>query len=311
MRGTNGCGMDALVIGGSGFVGRHIAAALGRARCLATYCGRPAPDAVQFDAVNGRLRDLIARSDRRFTHAIVLYGMIDMEGCAREPVRAGAVNVDSAIGVLEDALAAGIMPVYVSTDYVFDGTRALWSEADVAVPRMAYGAQKLAVERWLGRTGAPHLIVRFSKVVSGDTGTHSMLGQWVNDIRAGGVMRCADDQFFSPAFVEDIAGATIKLAESGATGLYHVAGPERFSRIGLLRLLVDKVRAVAPEVDPTIEPCGLHALPFIEARPLDTSLAIDKLQRTVNWPFRRMDALCEEVAAAHFDARAKPKLAAS
>jgi dTDP-4-dehydrorhamnose reductase len=292
--------MDALVIGGSGFVGRRLSAMLGPTRSIATFRSHPLPGGVRFDATDERLSDLLARLERRPTHVLVLHGAIDMEGCARDPAGTAKVNIESGIRVLEDALNADLTPVYISTDYVFDGTRALWHETDVAVPRMAYGAQKLAVEQWLTGTGAPHLIVRFSKVVSGDTQTHSQLGQWVNEIRAGATMRCADDQFYTPVFLDDVAGVLIRLVEGGASGLYHLGGPERFSRINLLRLLAAKIRAVEPAVNPTIVPCSLHDLPFLEKRPLDTSLSIDKLQAALDWRFRPMDQLCAEIAAAHF-----------
>jgi dTDP-4-dehydrorhamnose reductase len=288
-----------LVVGGSGFVGRRITAALG-ARCVSTFGRRPFPGGVHFDAMAERMGCMLSRLEAKPTHAVVLYGSIDMEGCARDPAGTARVNVDSAVDVLDDLIRADIVPVYISTDYVFDGTRAGWTEQDEPHPRMAYGAQKRAVEQWLNATGAPHLIVRFSKVVSGDTATHSLLGQWVNDIRAGKPMRCAEDQFFSPVWVEDVARCVIALCERGATGVYHLGGPARFSRIGLLRLLIEKISAIKPGVNPEVTPCGLHELPFLEKRPLDTSLSIDKLQAAIDWSFKPMDTLCEEIAADHF-----------
>jgi dTDP-4-dehydrorhamnose reductase len=234
------------------------------------------------------------------THVFVPYGAIDMEGCARDYDSTAAINVSSVIRVLEDSLAAGLVPVFISTDYVFDGSRGLWTEGDEPRPRMAYGAQKLEVEHWLAGQPGSWLITRLSKIVSGDTLTHSMLGQWVNELRGGRSFRCADDQIFSPAWVDDLAGALIRLADVEATGLFHVAGPAAFSRIDLLRLLVREVQAVDPLVRAEITPCGLHDLPFLEKRPLDTSLAIDKLQACIGWRFKPMEVLCREIAQEHF-----------
>jgi hypothetical protein len=39
-------------------------------------------------------------------------------------------------------------------------------------------------------------------------------------------------------------------------------------------------------------------------RPLDTSLDIGKLDRAIAWPFKSMQALCDEIAAARFGALA-------
>ena len=288
-----------LVVGASGFLGRHLLGRLGPGS-TGTFHRSPFPGGVRFDAADMRLRDVVPDLGRRFTHAFVPYGTIDMEGCARDPETTSKINVDSVRRVLDELLSAGVRTVFVSTDYIFDGTRSFWTEEDVAEPRMAYGHQKLAVERWLADRPGPWLVVRLSKIVSGDTRTHSMLGQWVNDIKAGKTMRCADDQFFSPAWVEDLAGAMIALAGTEATGIHHLAGRERFSRIGLLQLLVEHVRAVDPGVTAEVVPAKLHDFPFLERRPLDTSLSTRKLQDKIAWPFKTMNELCASIAAAEF-----------
>jgi dTDP-4-dehydrorhamnose reductase len=292
----------ALVVGGSGFLGGRIAALLGD-RGIATFRSAAVPGGVRFDATTERLADLLPTLPGDLSHVIVPFGAIDMEGCARDPKATSAVNVVAVIGVLKDALDAGLKPVFISTDYVFDGTKALWRETDPAWPRMAYGAQKLAVEAWLGTLAAPWTVVRLSKIVSGDVKTHSMLGQWVNEVKAGKPQRCAQDQFLAPAWVDDLAGAVVKLADVGATGLFHAAGPERFSRIALLTLLLDKIREVDPAARVPVTPCGLHELPFLEKRPLDTSLSTAKLQEAVAWPFKTMSELCGEIAREHFTPR--------
>jgi dTDP-4-dehydrorhamnose reductase len=290
----------ALVVGGSGFLGGRLLALLND-RGIGTFARNPFPGGISFDARHDRLRDLVRRLPSDLTHVFVPFGAIDMEGCARDPQGTSSVNVVAVTGVLKDAIDAGLHPVFVSTDYVFDGTRGLWREQDHAAPRMAYGAQKLAVEGWLGTVAAPWTIVRLSKVVSGDRSTHSMLGQWVNEIVAGRPQRCAADQVFSPACVNDHANAMIALAEQAACGIFHSGGPEAFTRIGLLTLLLEKIRTVDPRVVIEVSPCRLHDLPFLEKRPLDTSFDNAKIIATSGWRYRTMDDVCAEVAAAHFD----------
>ena len=73
-----------------------------------------------------------------------------------------------------------------------------------------------------------------------------------------------------------------------------------FSRIGLLNELVGCMRAAAPGVRANIVPCSLHDLPFTEPPPLDTSVAIDRLQGVIGWPFIEMQSVCAELAARHF-----------
>ncbi len=289
----------ALVIGASGLFGRRALAELGE-RGVGTFHTRPFVGGARFDALTMRIGEVLDRIDQPFSHAVIPYGAIDMEGCARDPAGTSAVNVVAMIRVIQDLFERRITPVFCSTDYIFDGSRALWRESDPAFPKMAYGAQKLAVEAWLGTRTEPWLVVRFSKVVSGRRDEAGQLGQWVNDIIAGKVHRCAADQFYSPGFVEDLAGSVIRLIETGATGIYHVAGPERYSRLGLLNLLVGKIEAVRPGITPAITAARLGDMPFLEKRPLDTSLSIARLQDRIGWRFTPMETLCERIAREHF-----------
>jgi dTDP-4-dehydrorhamnose reductase len=292
--------MRAIVIGASGFIGRHLLALLGAENAVGTYHRHAFPGGVSFDGTTGRIGDLLARLPDAVTHAFVLHGAIDTEACARDPVGTATINVEGVWRVLHDLLDGGIMPVYISTEYVFDGTRGLWRETDWPVPSTQYGIQKLEVENRLLAASRASLIVRLSRVVGTELDTHSVLGPWVEEIRGGRTMRCATDQIFSPAAVQDIAGALIKLADVRATGLYHLGGPEQFSRFGLLRLLIESIQAIAPDVKTDVVPCSLHDLPFLEKRPLNTSISIDKVQAKIGWNFTPMAPLCAEVAKRHF-----------
>jgi dTDP-4-dehydrorhamnose reductase len=290
----------ALVIGASGFVGRAILSLLGPDRGIGTWHSKPVAGLVRFDAGTARLSDLLTSLADDVTHVFVPFGMINPEQCARDPDGTAKINVHSTIGVIEEAFSAGLMPIFVSTDYVYDGSTGQRTEDMPQTPNTEYGRQKAAVEQWLATRREPWLVTRLSKVVSGDTTTHSVLGQWVNDIRSGRPMRSATDQIFSPAFVDDVAGAMIRLADMDCRGIYHVAGPQPISRYDLNRLLVDAVRAVDARVGASVETCSLLDIPFLERRPLNTSLSIAKLQAAIAWPFIPMADLCRTIAHAEF-----------
>jgi dTDP-4-dehydrorhamnose reductase len=275
-------------------------ARLGRDRGVGTWHAKPTKDMIQFDATQGRLHELRKHLPADISHVFVPFGLVNPEQCARDPSGTSEINVASVIRVLEDALTVGLLPVFVSTDYVYDGGKLLPSENEPQTPNTEYGRQKAAVERWLMDRPEPWLIARLSKVVSGDTTTHSVLGQWVNDIKAGRPMRSATDQIFSPASVDDVAGAMIRLAETNLCGLYHVAGPEPMSRYELNLMLMEIVRSVDGGVAGTVERCSLRDIPFLEERPLNTSLCTRKIQEAIAWPFQSMRNLCLDIARSEF-----------
>jgi dTDP-4-dehydrorhamnose reductase len=290
--------MRAVVTGASGFVGRTILSQLGSERAVGTYHSKPSAGLVHFDAGQHRFTNLKGLLNGDVSHVFLTHGAVNPELCARDPVGTAKVNVESITRLLAEIIAEGATPVYLSTDYVFDGSRSLRREDEPQTPNTEYGRQKAAVEQWLQSRREPWLIARLSKVVSGHRNINSVLGQWVNDICEGKTMRSATDQVFSPAHVEDIAGATIKLADQGFTGIYHVAGAEPISRYDLNKLLLGCIQSVDPAIKAILEPCSLREIPFIEKRPLDTSLSVEKLQQAINWPFRSMAQVCREIAEA-------------
>ncbi len=113
-------------------------------------------------------------------------------------------------------------------------------------------------------------------------------------------MRSATDQIFSPALVDDVVGAMIRLAEANLQGIYLVAGPQPMSRYDLNLLLAESIRAVDPRAEASVETCGLRDIPFLEQRPLNTSLSVGKLQAAIAWPFLSMADLCRAIARAEF-----------
>lgn len=297
--------LGGLIVGGSGFVGRSLLDRLGPNRGVGTSAKHQSSGLLQFDATKQRLTDLLPTLPLQVSHVFVLYGIVNPELCARDPEDTAKTNVHSIIRLLEDAFAASLVPVFVSTDYVFDGSRGMRREDERQSPTTEYGRQKSAVERWLQKREEPWLITRLSKVVGGDRMSHSVLGQWVNDIYAGRAMRSATDQIFSPADVQDIAQALVDLADARCQGIVHVAG-EAMSRFDLNTILVDAVRRANPSVTAAVQHCTLREIPFTELRPLDTSLATERLDDILTWRFKSMQALANEVAAQHFGDPARP-----
>jgi len=85
------------------------------------------------------------------------------------------------------------------------------------------------------------------------------------------------------------------LAESGATGLFNLGGPQPLSRLELLEMLVARICA-RTQLATDITACSIHDFDFLERRPLDTSLDSRKAYAAVGFTFRTMNSLCDEAA---------------
>lgn len=288
-----------LIIGASGFVGTRLHAFLGQTRAVATYNNHPFEGGVAFDAGSDRLSDSVLKRNDGLTHAFILYGITNIDLCARDPVGTGRINVASIKNIINELRDSGVMPVFVSSDAVFDGTHGLWTEQDTVSPVLTYGRHKLAVEEYLMGGSSPYLIIRLPKVVTTEPVGGDMLADWMDRLEQGAEIRCADDQIFSPIDVNDAIDAFISLSESGQTGLFHACSPSPMSRLGLLQTLAEEVRKFR-KIDTRIVPCSIQDFDFAEPRPLDTSMSPAKLYATLGRSFTGLQQLCHEAAAKRY-----------
>ena len=92
-------------------------------------------------------------------------------------------------------------------------------------------------------------------------------------------MKLFTDEFRCPIPAIETARAVWQLAEKNCTGIYHVAGAEKLSRLQIGELLVRRW----PEVRTKIESGSARDFAG-PPRALDTSLDIGKVQRVLSAP---------------------------
>ncbi|KAG2493529.1 hypothetical protein HYH03_008343 [Edaphochlamys debaryana] len=181
--------------------------------------------------------------------------------CESLPERARAINVPShLLDCLEaQAAATGRAPVlvHISTDQVYDGSRAQWAERDVCAPVNAYGKTKLeAEEHILSRLPAPYPVaILRSSIIYGppppEPVPRALFLQFVaSAVRGDAPTSFYEDEWRSPVFVEDLRALIAAAAErllsardAGGEGLprrvYNAGGPERLSRVDMARQVAD------------------------------------------------------------------------
>ena len=141
-----------------------------------------------------------------------------VDACEGDIEKAMLVNGAASKYVADAAHAVGARVVYISTDYVFDGSKPTpYNEDDVPNPQSAYGASKLAGEQAMREQDA---IVRISWVC-GFHGANMVktilkLGATMSELKF------VDDQIGNPTFADDAAKAIVNIATSGLGGIWHV-----------------------------------------------------------------------------------------
>ena len=230
--------MRILLTGANGQVGWELRKTLAPLGEIAA-CGHAELDLA--DAA--RVRDAVRAANADVIVNAAAYTAVDRAETEREA--AFAVNA-LAPGVLaEEAKKSGALLVHYSTDYVFDGTKAVpYVEDDAPNPINVYGASKLAGERAIAASGCRYLILRTSWVY-GPRGSNFMLTM-LRLAKQRPELRVVDDQFGAPTSSPALARATVQALRPGAHGLYHLAAAGRTSWCGFARAILKRAGIATP-----------------------------------------------------------------
>jgi len=131
------------------------------------------------------------RPPEGITAACICAAVANLVDCARDPVGSEAVNVTGAIALIELLAARGIYGLFLSTDKVFDGSRAQIPTTAPLSPHSVYGGQKARTDAHLQAmiaASAPVGILRLARVVPPGW---PLLKQWREELGAGRSIRSA------------------------------------------------------------------------------------------------------------------------
>ena len=288
-----------LILGGSGFLGPALTAALGSQSTLATYHSRAISAGIRFDVRETDLASLIEALPSRPACAVICLGVTAIDDCARDPAGTALVNVRGIAQVIDVLQQHAIAPMFISSDGVFDGSHAGWREHEQALPIMEYGRQKLQVEHHLLSSASPWCVVRLPKLLSAQGHPRCMLSGWLNALDQGRDILCATDQFFTPLDVQDAALGISVLLKARAQGVYHLGGPLRLSRRELLAEILNEYGRHRASRSRIID-CHLRDIAVLEPRPLDTSLSSARFEAEFNLPIRSAASVAREAVRTHF-----------
>ena len=140
-----------------------------------------------------------------------------VDACESDPEKALLVNGTATKYIADAAHSVGAHVVYISTDYVFDGSKATpYEEGDATNPQSVYGSSKLAGELALGATDA---IVRIAWVC-GFYGANMV--KTILRLAEQPQLKFVDDQIGNPTFADDAAEMIVRLAIEKRPGTWHV-----------------------------------------------------------------------------------------
>jgi dTDP-4-dehydrorhamnose reductase len=205
--------MRVTLFGSSGLLGQELAREL-RSESLT------APSSQDADLRDEpRIREVVR--DSRPDWTILSAAYTDVDACESNRDLAFAVNCEGAVNVAQAARDAGSRLMFLSTDYVFDGSkRSPYETSDPRNPTSVYGETKARAEERLLEI-LPDVCIARTSWLFGHGGkcfpdTILKLAATRPEISV------VNDQRGSPTFTPDLASALMQLCRADARGIVHI-----------------------------------------------------------------------------------------
>lgn len=262
-----------LVFGAGGQVGRELT-------------GRPPPAGLIVQGLTHADADIADRAEvaaavRQYRPDVIInaaaYTAVDKAETERD--RAFAVNEKGPRNLALTARDSGAMLVHLSTDYVFDGCKAVpYLEDDPLAPISIYGQSKEAGERAIREAIARHLILRTAWVYAAHGA--NFLKTMVRLAREREVVRVVADQHGTPTSAADLANAILallpRLWENGQFGTFHLTNAGRTTWHGFAEAIFAAAARHGSRV-PRLQAIGTADYPTPARRPAMSVLDCRKI----------------------------------
>ena len=219
-----------LIVGGSGFVGVHLAKELRKNyKVFATYNNRQItmPE-VSYLPMSISDRELLKRVLCAAQPEAVIYliGNNDVDWCEKNPRDAETLHGTGS--TLVASLAELIKPrfIYVSFCHVFDGRKGNYNETDIAFPHSMIGRTKLAGENFLKGKSMNYVVVRSSPVFGLSIPKNpSFIDKLRIKLEHGERVDLPTNELHSFAPVQGLVDIICRLVESGIKNtVFHYGG---------------------------------------------------------------------------------------
>ena len=242
--------MKILVTGANGMLGQDLCPALEDAGYTVIGASREILDITDKDNVKQVISDVLPN--------IIIHcaAYTNVEKAESEQNKAMLTNAEGTKYIAEACAEWDIPLVYISTDYVFDGSKTTpYKVTDKPNPINFYGMSKLRGEEFVKQYCSKYHIIRTSWLYGhhGNNFVETMLALKDKD-----EIRVVDDQIGSPTWTMDLSEAIVKIIKM-PYGIYHASGEGETSWYGFAREILG--------ADSNLIPCRSEAYKTEAKRP--------------------------------------------
>ncbi|XP_029073693.1 methionine adenosyltransferase 2 subunit beta isoform X3 [Monodon monoceros] len=197
-----------------------------------------------------------------------------------QPDAASQLNVDASGNLAKEAAAVGAFLIYISSDYVFDGTNPPYREEDIPSPLNLYGKTKLEGERAVLENNLGAAVLRipvlYGEVEKLEESAVTVMFDKVQFSNKSANMDHWQQRF--PTHVKDVATVCRQLAEKrmldpSIKGTFHWSGNEQMTKYEMACAIADTFNLPSSHLRPITDSPVLGA-----QRPRNAQLDCSKLE---------------------------------
>lgn len=275
-----------LVTGGAGFLGTHL---LQRARSFTATGTLHRTAAASIPGVFFHVCDLQQTQEVRILLDRVRPEIIIHTACSDQGGNLSAIATTAGLLAIQ-SVERRIRFIHLSTDQVFDGTAAPYTELDAPSPINPYGTAKAQAEELVRSLNPQATIVRTSLLYDLHT-PDRQTKQVIQSTQTGAPYRLFTDEFRCPVWVENLAEVLLELATKDISGLLHVGGPESLTRweLGMKLLKHFGITPTSNIQKGTIQESGL-------VRPPNLTLDSSTAQQLLQTPLLSLDEASKQIS---------------
>lgn len=277
-----------LFTGQSGLVGSRVFELLKDKYELSALSLEEKKDFISVDLLDSEnTKNIVAGLDFDYIFHFAAYTSVD-EAEAQKGDKNGPcykLNVDATSNLVDLAKAKKAKFVYISTDFVFEGTNGPYSEDSPTGSQENltwYGwTKKLGEEAVLG-SGTESLIVRISYPFRAEFEKSDFARDMISRIQSKSLYPLFNDQFITPTFIDNLSDFLDRGVKDNLSGIFHVASsdvvtPYQFGQI------INDIFGFGYDISESSIKKFQSDFPNKAKRPLNGGLGTDKLNN-INFP---------------------------
>ena len=275
-----------IVTGGTGLLGRSIVKKFSETsdwETLALGWSRAKGEVLKVDLTDfGAVEKIVAS----FKPDVILHAAAErrLDVCESDQARSRTLNVEVTRHLAKMAKKHSSWLLFISTDYIFDGTAPPYGEAAKPNPLNEYGRQKFEAGNAARESdwgcGVLRVPLLYGAVEQIDESGPSKILKMILD---GKPCKLDNWQIRCPTLVDDIAHAVLMLARHkmehcGLSGVFHWSGPETMTKFEMAKRMAAHFGLSAGHIEPMAEPLEQDA-----RRPKDATLDVETVRLMGCW----------------------------